>query len=243
MYDISKAFVARLCLTGFTFCQPLLINRVVATLSSKSDQSSSNKLLIAAAALIYIGLAVSNSVYKTQMNRIMTMIRGILVSTTFKHTIQCHDSSSRDKAPLTLMTTDVQRITMNLSKTFDGIAGAPMEIAIAVFLLSREIGWTCVLPIVISLAATLWAVRNSGSGAPRQRAWAMATQERVTFTAEVLGIPKAMKMLGLTDLFNGMIQDYRFREVERCKSMLRFGTLRSVVGMYILIETGVKTPH
>lgn len=72
--------MARMCLTGFEFCQPLLINSVVATLSSTSEQLNSNKFLAAAAALIYIGLATSNSIYKTQINRTMTMVHGILVS-------------------------------------------------------------------------------------------------------------------------------------------------------------------
>jgi len=226
-----KTLTARLCFVGFKFCQPPLINRVVATLSSKSSESSSDKLLVVAAALVYIGLATCNSIYTTQLNRTMTMTRGTLVSSIFGHTIYSCDSFAGDKSPLTLMTTDVQRITTTLGRAIDGLASAPVEITIGMVLLSRQIGWVCVLPIIISSAAVVWGIRNSGSAVPLQRAWVSATQERISLTAGVLGIPKAMKMLGLTDVFRTKILNYRSREVERCKAMLRFGTLRSIVGM------------
>jgi ATP-binding cassette subfamily C (CFTR/MRP) protein 1 len=53
----------RLCLIGFTFAQPFLINTIIDYLDQPSDEASKNvgSGLISATALIYVGLAVSFS--------------------------------------------------------------------------------------------------------------------------------------------------------------------------------------
>lgn len=49
----------RLCLTAFTFCQPFLINAIVTWVGSADASMAFGKGLIGAAALTYIGMAVS----------------------------------------------------------------------------------------------------------------------------------------------------------------------------------------
>lgn len=53
------AIPARLCLIGFNFAQPFLINRVISILQGSDSETPDNRYgLIGATALIYLGIAV-----------------------------------------------------------------------------------------------------------------------------------------------------------------------------------------
>lgn len=54
-----SAVLPRLCLTGFTFCQPFLINTIVTWVGSTDASMAFGKGLIGGTALTYIGMAVS----------------------------------------------------------------------------------------------------------------------------------------------------------------------------------------
>ena len=56
----------------------------------------------------------------------------------------------KDTAALTLMSTDVDRIALTLEKNHE-IWASTIETAVAVYLLEREFGWTCVAPVVLAL--------------------------------------------------------------------------------------------
>lgn len=158
------------------------------------------------------------------------MIRGILINLIFDGTIEARFAAADDKAPLSLMTNDVQRINTYVGQVFDGFIGSLIEVVVALIFLEREIGWICVVPILLSIVSSIWGFWNTGAAAPLQRAWVTATQKRVSYTAKILGFPKAMKMLGLTDIFREQIQEHRFRETELSKPMTRFGVLRNTIG-------------
>lgn len=224
----------RIALIAFKFCQPLLINRITSVLSSDTHTADHNNFLVAAAALIYGGLAICTSLYKVQISRTKAMARGILVASIFGKTI--NDSETGNKAPLTLMTNDTARFTTYVERLIDGMAGSLIEIIVALILLERQIGWVCVVPIILSALASVWGFWNSGAAAPLQRAWITASQERISFTAKILGFPKALKMLGLTEIFRNQIQEYRFKETELSKPMTRFGVLRNTIGKYGFCE-------
>jgi ATP-binding cassette subfamily C (CFTR/MRP) protein 1 len=51
----------------------------------------------------------------------------------------------------------------------------------------------------------------------RQKIWLEAIQRRVNFTSEVLGSMKSVKMLGLADKMERILQGMRVREVELSK--------------------------
>jgi ATP-binding cassette, subfamily C (CFTR/MRP), member 1 len=62
-WPLLSAIFPRICLIGFKFAQPFLINRVIDYVGNKPDLEGSEKNtgygLITSTALIYIGLAVS----------------------------------------------------------------------------------------------------------------------------------------------------------------------------------------
>lgn len=59
---LLAAVVPRLLLTGFTFCQPYLVNATVTWVGNKDAALDSGKALIGAFAIVYSGMAVINSI-------------------------------------------------------------------------------------------------------------------------------------------------------------------------------------
>ena len=58
--SLLGGIIARLCLTGFTYTQPFLINGVVSFVNEASINQAKNTgyFLIAATAIVYLGIAV-----------------------------------------------------------------------------------------------------------------------------------------------------------------------------------------
>ena len=59
--------------------------------------------------------------------------------------------------------TDVQRITVSLH-TVDDLFATPVEIAVAIFLLYRQIGVSCVAPVALSTFISCVSFLTSNSG-------------------------------------------------------------------------------
>ena len=59
-WSLLSAIIPRLCLTGFTFAQPFLVNRVLKFITEPDDRNTDNigSGLIGAYALVYLGIGV-----------------------------------------------------------------------------------------------------------------------------------------------------------------------------------------
>ena len=110
------------------------------------------------------------------------------------------------------MSTDVQRIT-DASADFHELWSCPIEIGIALYMLTIEIGLALLGPlIVIILAASANSVISSKI-AIRQREWLAGIQTRVDVTAKVLQQMKVVKMLGLSLTLGDLIGRLRTNEI------------------------------
>ena len=142
----------RICLIGFKFSQPLLINRIISLIGE--PETALNKDigygLIGATAVIYLGLAISTAQYRHQIYRVITMIRGGLTCLIYNATLSLDTNSIGDSAAITLMSTDIERIGAGLT-TIDSLWAGPIEAGIAIFLLQRELGMACFAPLVTAL--------------------------------------------------------------------------------------------
>lgn len=149
---LSKMVFPRLCVSALKFSQPLLINRAVSLISEPRNQANRNYGygLIGATGLIYFVLAIGNAKYKHKLFRAIIMIRGGLISLISDITLVLDAKSVRESAAVTLMSTDVDRIIAGL-ELLDCMWASPIEIAAAVYLLYREIGLSCLVPLGISL--------------------------------------------------------------------------------------------
>jgi hypothetical protein len=67
---------------------------------------------------------------------------------------------------------------------------------------------------------------------PRQRQWMQAVQKRVAYTSDVLGSIKGMKMLGLTEMITGNLQDLREQELQKSKRFRHVQIVNITLGMF-----------
>ena len=76
------------------------------------------------------------------------MIRGGLATLIYDVTLKFSASAVADGAAVTLMSTDIDRIVIGL-ENFDSLFAAPIEIGLAIFLLYKELGLACIVPVVV----------------------------------------------------------------------------------------------
>ncbi|CCD53931.1 similar to ABC transporter [Botrytis cinerea T4] len=212
----------RLCLIGFKFSQPLLINRAISLIETPETPGNQNigYALIGATALIYLGLAISTAQYQHQIFRVITMIRGGLVCIIYNVTLALDAHSAGDSAAVTLMSTDIERIGTGFSSV-DILWAGPIEAGIAAYLLQREMGLACIAPVIISLACTIGAFSIMKWAKHTQKEWVEAVQKRVAITSSALKSIRGIKMQGLTTRLSEDLQELRVQELEYAKPFRR----------------------
>ncbi|KOC10592.1 putative sulfonylurea receptor/ ABC transporter [Aspergillus flavus AF70] len=204
---------SRLVLSAFTFCQPFLINTTIQLFQENGeDVRLYSRMLILAFALNYAGMAISRAVYARQTNRLAAMARAGLISIIYQHTTALTRSEVQDIAAVTLMGTDVERIWISLKILHDCWASL-LEVAVAIYLLERQVRAACVVPAIVSLVCLCGTFPISARMATAQRAWVEKVQVRLTVTSTMLASIKTVKMLGLTDVLYSMISSLRQMEL------------------------------
>lgn len=170
---LLAAVPARLCVVAFNFCQPLLLTRSLKFFEEPVN-SYTNDIgygLIGAYFLVYVGLAVSsfdtsrlgirNSAntlssqlsmgqYQHLTYRAITMVRGIMVTMLYKKASSLNMTEADPENSLTLMSADVERITQGW-QTMHEIWANSCEIGLAIFLLERQLGISCAVPVCVAL--------------------------------------------------------------------------------------------
>lgn len=232
--------VPRLCLSALKLSQPLLINRVTGLLGEGLDEGTDDVryALIAATGLLYVGLAITTALYQRELHRMITKVRGALVTAVFAKSLRLNTAQLTDSAAITLISADVDRICGSL-KEIDDLFATPIEIAVAIFLLRLQIGVSCIAPVALSAGLTIISFYNANFAVPMQRRWLAAVTKRIAYTSSVLGSPKDFKMLGLTDYFTTMIQSLRIEELNHYAAYRKYVTWRNV---FSHIPTVFATP-
>jgi ATP-binding cassette, subfamily C (CFTR/MRP), member 1 len=142
---------ARICLIGFNYAQPFLISRVinfVGELDKSSKHRNQGLGLIAAAALIYIGVAIATVLYMHKLYQSIVMLRGGLVGLIFNKTLLLRDGVYDESAAVTLMSTDIDRVASGMQSLHE-VWARLIEVAIGIWLLSIQLGAVSVIPIVV----------------------------------------------------------------------------------------------
>ncbi|KAJ5675349.1 multidrug resistance-associated protein [Penicillium macrosclerotiorum] len=218
--------IPRLALSAFKFCQPFLITSTINYFEiGRSDSTAKSKdyggALIGAYLLVYLGMAISTAIYRRLTYRLITMARAGLMSMIYAHTTELKSRDVKDTAALTLMGTDVERIVESLKSLHETWASI-VEVAVALFLLERQIFLACLVPACICMVCASAAGPVSTRTAPAQKAWVERVQIRLAVTSAFLGNMKAVKMLGVKEPLFGLVT--RLREAE-LKTSSRFRRL------------------
>ncbi|KAM4056986.1 ABC multidrug transporter [Hirsutella rhossiliensis] len=163
---------------------PFLIKRVILYIQQERQQGDASRnvgfALVGATGLVHLGTAILRSFYQQNLFRSLTMIRGSLVSLIYVETLSAGAALSRDPdtAALTLVGPDVMAITRSF-ETLHEIWANPIEIALAIWLLARELGAGCIGPAVAVIVCTIIMSRLSTHMGPAMKAWNESIQRRI----------------------------------------------------------------
>ncbi|TVY60887.1 ABC transporter FUM19 [Lachnellula suecica] len=231
-WPVVAVFFPRLCLIGLRFSQPLLLKRIVDFVSQPDGKEKTNigYGLLGATALVFLGNAIVKGVFNYKKVRVMTMARGALISIIFSKvlTVSATIAAAKGSRTLTLMSTDVENIAKGFELMND-IWASPIEVAIALWLLQRELGVAFVIPALMAAVCTLVMFRISPLIGRAFAAWNKGIQERVSLTSSILGNMKEVKLLGLTERWAAEIQNQRVKELELSKKARILSVYRLVI--------------
>ncbi|KAH8668572.1 ABC transporter [Xylariales sp. PMI_506] len=231
IWPFALAIIPRLAQSVFTLCQPLLIEVSVSYIGAGPEKAnkSYSQGLVGAFVLVYLGNAVSKAIYLRQNNRMIARIRAGLTSKIYRHTTEFRMNDVKDSAALTLMGSDVERIVQALRLIHEVWASVP-EMAVAVWLLARQISFACVVPLIVSLASIAATTVIATRFGPAQRAWNERVEKRVAVTAGMLSDMKAVKMLGLTGILKKVILELRDVELKTSETFRVLGIAQILTG-------------
>ncbi|KAF2012008.1 multidrug resistance-like protein [Aaosphaeria arxii CBS 175.79] len=225
-WELMVPIFPRLALLGFTFCQPLLVSRLLEFLQNYREDTSIGYGMIGAYAVVYFGMSISNGLFLHRSFKFLTMLRGMLVSAIYHKTTELSITALDDSAAVTLMSADVERLILGLRGLHDLWANV-LQFALAIYVLESRTGWACVGPIIVILATVAIVVSLTSFATKVQMEWLQKIKRRIGITSDMLGHMKGIKMLGLTQKLHDLIQKLRGDELKRAET---FWKLQAVTG-------------
>ncbi|KAF7954900.1 uncharacterized protein EAE97_000159 [Botrytis byssoidea] len=208
-------------LTFFRFMQPFLINKIISLVSDPESKSPNIGWgLIAASGLIYIGLALTASASQHKANRMTTMVRGSLISAIYSHTLELSLTNLDQSTAVTLMSSDVERICVAL-QPIHNLWASPLEIALAIWLLQREIGISLLGPLFVTIVAVSGPFFMAKYMGAAQKIWMDRIQMRIDTSVKMLQSIRGVKMLGLNEKISSLISQLRETEIRHSLKMRR----------------------
>ncbi|WZH49537.1 P-loop containing nucleoside triphosphate hydrolase protein [Fusarium acuminatum] len=211
--QLLPPIIPRVALLAASMCQPLLIQALLHYLQSEIEGQSHGYGLIGATALVYGAIAFSTALYWYFQERFVIMVRGSLVLAVYKKTTELRMPADGDCGALTLMSTDVERITRGILDLHEYWANM-IQIGLSCWLLQRELGSAFAASLVVVALSALTAFGIGKLLGPRQRSWMEAIETRVGVTAAAISQMKLIKMSGMTQPVEYSIQRLRLKEIE-----------------------------
>ncbi|KAF4440788.1 hypothetical protein F53441_12196 [Fusarium austroafricanum] len=221
-WPVLSIVFPRLCLIGFTFCQPFLISATLrwAEKDSNIDDMNQGYGLIGAWFIVFMGIAIMTGLYQHLIVRATTMARGQLVSMLYNKATDISIANANPAEAMTLMSADFERIDTGWRTAHDVWANL-FEIVIAVYLLGRQLGLACLIPVGATIFSIIGSVIAVSFVMARQAAWLEAIERRITVTSQMLGSMKGVKMCGLSQVLGTRVQALREEELRISGSFRR----------------------
>ncbi|KYK57930.1 ABC transporter [Drechmeria coniospora] len=241
-WSFLAPIVPRLAVTAFSFAQPFLINALLRFLREDSRTASANigYGFIAAAALIYLGLAVSTGFYWYFHQRALVRLRACLVTAIYRKTIQKRANEEGNCSAITLMNSDVGRIQGGIRDLHECWASV-LETGLASWLLYRQIRVAFLAPMLVICACTGLTMIVARFAGKRQGLWMKLLQERVALTSAMIPALPAIKMSGLSYQIGRLVQARREAEIAGAKRFRIITTVSTVIAFAPLLLSPVVT--
>ncbi|ORY11757.1 hypothetical protein BCR34DRAFT_455438, partial [Clohesyomyces aquaticus] len=218
-WPFLAAVAPRACLIAFNFCQPFLINRAISYSQQPREAQTANigYGLIGAYVLVYVGIAISTGQYQHLSYRFITMVRGGMISMLYNKATTISLSAAADpSSSLTLMSADIERIVQGM-QTAHEIWANLFEVVLAIYLLQRQLGAACAIPIGVAFVSLAGSLGATSLVMQRQALWLEAIERRIAATSSMLGSMKGIKMCGLTQVLRDDLHQLRVNELEISK--------------------------
>ncbi|KAK2853332.1 hypothetical protein FQN49_005174 [Arthroderma sp. PD_2] len=217
-WPILSIVFPRLCLIGFLFAQPFLLNRAILLASEPITEHTTNQGygLIFAYVIVYVGLAVSMGQYQHLTYRAITMVRGGLISMLYRKATDVNIQDVDPASSMTLMSADIERIVQGWQSMHE-LWAAAAEVGIAIFLLQKQLGVACVVPIAVSILSLFGSVIAMNFVMAHQALWLEAIERRISATSVMLGSMKGVKMCGLKEILLTNLHNLRLEELNISK--------------------------
>ena len=213
---ILEGVLPRLAVSGFSFAQPFLLTRVVSYATATPDARVEKQLgkgLIGATIFIYIGLAISNANAQHKAYRVITKLRGTLVSLIYTKTLTVSVPTAQKGSAITLMSADVERTATGLRFMHECWASC-IDIGLGIFLLERQLGPASAAPGVLFLLCSAVGLQVAASMGQRQRLWLEGIEKRIKATSDALAAIKEVRMGGLQTVMEKKLRELRQEEIK-----------------------------
>ncbi|ROW01371.1 hypothetical protein VMCG_05867 [Cytospora schulzeri] len=228
-WSLLQPIPSRLAMVAFAFCQPFFIEHLINHLQSDASKRQAGLGLLLTSVIIYSGLAFSTSTFRWLHTRTLRKARGALVTAIFQKATHI-SSNNLHTSVLTLMSTDVQRITNGLYPLHDVWANT-IEVILAAWLLQRKLGAAFIAPLLVVLVCVFSTSAVSKFTGPAMAKWTKRTEDRVTLTNAVVSNMKSLKISGLARSTAGLLHKSRDDE-QRVAGTFRFILIFSVASAF-----------
>jgi ABC-type multidrug transport system fused ATPase/permease subunit len=154
----------------------------------------------------------------------------MLMTAIFEKTLQSPASVATDKAAVTLMSTDVDRIMNGLREIHELWANV-LQIIIATYLLETQLQYACIAPAITALGSFIAITYLSEYTKKFQKHWMGKLQLRVGRVSVMLDSIKGIKISGLTDRLSAIVATLRQEEVDASKPFRLLGAGTSTIAL------------
>lgn len=237
------AIIPRTAVIVFRFAQPVLMSqaiRFVNSVSAANNLGSAAYFLVVEATAVYVGMAVSTSVYEHRVNRLKVMIRGAMVSLIHSRALDSRNSETEDGKVATLVSNDISNIE-DSARMFHETWAQFVEVVIGTFLLSQQVGWLWPVPLVLIIFCSRVSRYVAQHLKPEQARWNIAVQQRMSFTNSALGSIKNIRMLGIQEAVMEQIQKLRRNEIDAARGArlltVQYGASANALGLFAPVFT------
>jgi len=169
--------------------------------------------------------------YQHRTFRTITMARASLVSIIYNKIARLNIKDLDPATSMTLMSADMERIVQGW-QTMHEIWSNIIEVGLAIYLLERQLGVACVVPVAVSIVSLLGSMVAMNFIMSRQAMWLEAIERRISATSTMLASMKGIKMSGLKDTLLATMQKLRVEELEISKRFRKLIIWNMVFGMF-----------
>ncbi|KAH8653767.1 ABC transporter [Xylariales sp. PMI_506] len=233
----------RMLFSAFRYSQPYFISQTISYVSSdlppQEDRNEAFRLVLITF-IIYMGMAVFKGMYDIRMDRLSVSNRISMVGLIHNRCLTIKDGVFDDSVAVTLMSNDAEGVQFS-GFLFHEIWAQVIELTVGVYLLATELGWVCLVPVLIVALTSQGSKFVTGHIADRQKALSMATQTRISITKAILDSMRNIKMMGLVEKMTAKIEAAREHEIEMMINfhwlIVAFNTSASVLYIFSPVLT------